>query len=111
MTIKSTGSLPSGHLLTVELAERVMGWGVGTDRYMTGNRSWRPRWRFQPITKLEDAFDLLEHATPESYSMCSADNGSFSVRVQIKCKVGEATHESKALAITLAVARALGLEV
>ena len=88
-----------------------MGWGVAPDRYMTGNRSWMPRWRFQPMHKLEDAFDLLEHAKPEFYSMRSADNGTFSVKVQIKCRVGEATRESKPLAITLAVARALGMKV
>ena len=46
--------------LTAILAERVMGWTVGPDRFMMGNRGWMPRWRFQPAEKLDDAFRLLE---------------------------------------------------
>jgi len=49
-------------VVTARLAERVMGWSVAPDRYLIGNRSWIPRWRFQPLERLEDAFRLLEKA-------------------------------------------------
>jgi hypothetical protein len=31
--------------LTAVLAGRVMGWGVGPDRFLMGNRGWMPSWR------------------------------------------------------------------
>ena len=52
-----------------------MGWTVGPDRFMMGNRGWMPRWRFQPAEKLEDAFRLLEEAAPQEYSICGDDKG------------------------------------
>ncbi len=97
--------------VTAVLAERVMGWSVAPDRYLVGNRSWIPRWRFQPLERLEDAFRLLEKAQPEHYSMGAGADGVFSVQVRICGRGGEASHESKPRAITLAIARALGLEV
>jgi hypothetical protein len=96
--------------LTAQLAERVMGWNVAPDRFLTGNRSWIPRWRFQPLERLEDAFRLLEKAQPEHYSMGLDRNGRFSVEVRLGGKLGLASDEVKPRAITLAIARALGLE-
>jgi hypothetical protein len=96
--------------LTVVLAEQVMGWGVAPDRFLVGHRSWIPRWRFQPWERLEDAFCLLEKAQPEQYRMGAGRDGLFSAQVQIQGRVGEARDGSKARAITLAIARALGLE-
>ena len=98
-------------VVTARLAERVMGWSVAPDRYLIGNRSWIPRWRFQPLERLEDAFRLLEKAQPEYYSMGAGADSAFSVQVRIRGCGGEARHESKPRAITLAIARALGLEV
>ena len=88
-----------------------MGWTVGPDRFMMGNRGWTPRWRFQPAEKLEDAFRLLEEAAPEEYSICGDAKGSIHVRVQIAGATGEARGTSKPLAIAHAVARAVGIEV
>jgi hypothetical protein len=51
--------------LTALLAQKVMGWNVAPDRSLIGNRSWIPRWRFQPTEKLDDAFRLLEKVQPE----------------------------------------------
>jgi hypothetical protein len=96
--------------LISELAQRVMGWGVAPDRYLIGNRSWIPRWRFQPLDRLEDAFRLLEKAQPEHYNMGLDGSGCFSVEVRIAGKLGVARDELKPRAITLAIARALGLE-
>ena len=97
--------------LTAILAERVMGWTVGPDRFMMGGRRWLPRWRFQPATRLEDAFRLLEEATPQEYSICGDDKGNIHVRVRIFGAVGEARGTSKAFAITYAIARAVGIKV
>jgi hypothetical protein len=97
--------------LTAVLAERVMGWGVGPDRFLMGNRGWMPRWRFQPIEKLEDAFRLLEEATPQEYSICGDEKGNVHVRVRIDGTAGEAWGTSKPSVITHATARAVGIEV
>jgi len=102
--------MTSDHLTAI-LAERVMGWGVGPDRFLLGQRRWLARWRFQPATRLEDAFRLLKHAAPQKFTMATADTGVFSVKVCIGGKVGEAQDKSNARAITLAVARALGIKM
>jgi hypothetical protein len=101
----------SNDQLTAVLAERVMGWTVGPDRFMMGNRGWMPRWRFQPADKLDDALRLLQVAAPQAYSICGDDTGNIHVQVRIAGRVGEARGTSKALAITHAIARAVGIEV
>jgi hypothetical protein len=88
-----------------------MGWGVGPDRFLMGQRGWIPRWRFQPTESLVDAFRLLEEAAPQEYSMCGDSKGNFRVQVRIGDGTGEADGTSKPRAITVAVARALRLEV
>ena len=97
--------------LTALLAERVMRWGVSPDRFLMANRGWMPRWRFQPAERLDDAFRLLEEATPEEYSICGDETGNTRVQVRIAGRLGEARGTSKALAITQAIARAVGIEV
>jgi hypothetical protein len=101
----------SNDQLTAVLAERVMGWTVGPERFSMGNREWMPRWRFQPTEKLEDAFRLLEEAGPREYSICGDDKGSIHVRVRIDGTAGEARGTSKPLTLTYAIARAVGIEV
>jgi excisionase family DNA binding protein len=97
--------------LTALLAEHVMSWRVGPDRFLLGRRRWIPRWRFQPAEKLEDAFRLLEQVAPEEYTMGDDRNRGFWVRVRAAGVLGEATESSKARAITFAVARALGIDL
>ena len=97
--------------LTALLAERVMGWSIGPDRFMTGNRSWLSRWRFQPVEKLADALRLLEVAAPEEYSLRGDGEGNSWVHVRIDNAAGEACSASKPCAITWAIARAVGIEV
>ena len=96
--------------LTAILAERVMGWGVGPDRYLTSKRGWMPRWRFQPTENVDDAFRLLEKAKPEAYTMGSGGGGFFWAKVRISGVTGEAHESSQARAIVFAITRALGLE-
>ena len=76
--------------LAAMLAERIMGWRVGPDRFMIGGRRWRSQWRFQPAKRLEDAFRLLEHAAPQEYAMGAAASGGFWARVRIAGTAGEA---------------------
>jgi hypothetical protein len=97
--------------LAAILAERVMGWTVAPDRFMTGERRWIPRWRFQPTKRLEDAFRLLECATLQEYAMGTDGNGGRWASVRIAGVTGAAQANSEPLALTLAVARAVGIEV
>ena len=98
-------------MLTALLAERVMHWRVAPDRFLIGDRRWLPRWRFQPVERLQDAFSLLEQAAPEEYSMGAGENGNFWVKIRVAGTTGEALEPSKPRAIAYAVARAFGIEV
>jgi hypothetical protein len=96
--------------LTAHLAECVMRWRATPDRFIKSGRTWIPKWRFQPLMDLTDAFRLLDHAA-DRYSLTKDRQGIFSANVQISGHRGKAVGEPKARAITIAVARALGLEV
>jgi hypothetical protein len=95
--------------LTAILAERVLGWSVGPDRFLRGNRSWLPKWRFRPIENLNDAFALLEASRPDRYTLRAETRFGFHVQVEIAGCVGEASHSCKPRAITLAIAKAIGI--
>jgi hypothetical protein len=95
--------------LTDELAARGMGWRPAPDRYPKPGRSWIPKWRFQPLNKVADAFELLNHAA-HKYALSGGQNGVFTARVEIGDRTGEVSGESKARTIGLAVARALGID-
>lgn len=97
--------------LTAILAERVMGWTVGPDRFTFGDRGWMPRWRFQPTEKLDDAFRLLEQAAPQEFSIRGDDKGNIQVRVRVDVCTGIGTGGPTAMAIAIAVARSVGLDV
>jgi hypothetical protein len=97
--------------LTEELAHQVLGWSVGPDRFVMDGRRWLPRWRFQPAARLEDAFRLLDRAAPQEYAMGAAENGGFWAKVRVAGVTGEAHESSQARALTLAIARAIGLNV
>ena len=101
----------TAEMLTALLAEQVMGWRVGTGRYLLGQRRWLARWRFQPTRRAEDAFRLLEQAAPQEFTMGTADNGDFWVKVRVAGTTGEARAASKPRAITFAIARAIGIEI
>jgi len=96
--------------LTSELAKRVMHWRVGPDRFLKTGREWIRRSEFEPLNKIDHAFQLLEQADPQEYSMGGGAHEPFRVRVRIKGAIGEASHVSKSAAITHAVARAIGLK-
>ncbi|MBZ5581437.1 MAG: hypothetical protein LAQ30_04385 [Acidobacteriia bacterium] len=95
--------------LTDELATRVMGWKSGPDRFVKSGRSWIPKWRFSPLAELADAFQLLDRAA-DQYTL-KQDGRAFTAEIRAGSGVGAASGEHKARTITLAVARALRLEV
>jgi hypothetical protein len=100
----------SSENLTTTLAQRVMGWGIAPDRFLLGGRCWLPRWRFQPLANLDDAFRLLDKAAAE-YTLTSAADGTFTAQVWVADRNGRASGKSKAKTITVAIARAIGLAV
>ena len=97
--------------LTAVLAARVLGWRVTPERFLTGDRGWLPRWKFQPIQRLADAIRLLEAFNPDEYSVGAGTNGGFCARIKVSGQTVAAEAATKPLAICLAVAAALGLEV
>jgi hypothetical protein len=97
--------------LTSILAMQVMKWGVAPDRFLMEGRKWLPRWRFQPTNRIEDAFRLIEALDPEEYTMGGRGADEFWVCVRLhNGGIGEANDRSKTLAITYAVARAIGAD-
>ena len=95
--------------LTEKLAALILGWKATPDRFIKSGRSWIPRWRFRPLAELADAFRLLDHAA-EHYTLTRTCS-TFAAEVQIESCRGKAVGEHKARTITVAVARALRLEL
>jgi hypothetical protein len=96
--------------LTALLAERIMHWSVAPDRFLLGNRQWITRSRFQPLSDVKHAFRLLE-AAASSFSLATLSDGTFKAEVKVGDRTGTASGEPKAACITLAVARAIGIDV
>lgn len=95
--------------LTDELVCRVMGWRVAPGRFIKSGRSWIPRWRFQPLRDLAAALDLLERAA-ERFCLTS-DRGTFTAQVHIGDRCGTAAGGPTARTVTMAICRALGMEI
>jgi hypothetical protein len=93
--------------VTDELAAHVMGWKPGPDRFTKSGRNWIPRWRFQPLTDLPDAFQVLDRAA-DHYTL-TRDGRTFTAEVRSGSGRGTASGELLAKTIALAVARAIGL--
>ena len=97
--------------LTAILAEKVMNWGVGANRFLKGNRSWIRRSRFQPTANMQDAHRLLLAAGAIEYTISGGKSKPFWAKVQIGAVQGEAVARSMPIAICLVTARALGIAV
>ena len=97
-------------VLIDRLAQEVLQWTIGPDRFLTGDRSWIPKWKFNPLESIEDAFMLLNRSGSSRYVITRARK-VFDVEVECDGQVGRARSNSSARAITLALARCLGLEV
>jgi hypothetical protein len=99
-------------LLTAILAEKLMGWRVCHHRFLTDDCQWLPRHKSQPTKKLDNAFQLLNAAEPVEYRLGGSNRtGDCWARVKLNGAAGEATSHSMPLAICLAIARPLGIEV
>jgi hypothetical protein len=96
--------------LTDQLASKVMGWRVGPDRFILDGRRWLPKWRFAPLSCLDDAFKLLDRSG-STFKLQRISGMGFVVEVQVGDRVGRGSGEQKARVITFAVALALGLEL
>ncbi len=96
--------------LTEELVRQVLGWKVAPDRFIKSGRSWLPKWRFAPLSRLDDAFQLLDRSA-STYKLERTRDNAFSVEVQFDGRIGKASGEPKARTITIALAHALGLEL
>jgi len=94
--------------LTALLVDRVLGWKVCPDRFIKSGRSWIPRWRFEPLLRLEDAFLLLDKAA-SSYLLSVDEEGVFTAEVRVGDRLGRASGEPKARTISLAISLALGI--
>lgn len=95
--------------LTERLATQVLGWKTAPGRLIKPGRAWTPSWRFAPLTNLDHAFDLLDHAA-SAYTLTMNSGGSFEAEVRVGGRIGKASGEPKARTITIALAHALGLE-
>src|SRR5690242_6517061 len=97
--------------LSAILAERVMHWRVTPNRFLTGDRGWLPRWRFQPLKKLTDALRLLEAFGPQEYSITADGKSGYLVTIRMGRRRSCGRDTSKPVAICRAVAAALDIDV
>jgi hypothetical protein len=82
--------------LTAILAEKVMGWRVGPERFLT--------------RRMEDALQLQNKAGG-SYSITKGEGGTVTAKVTLTGKTRTVTDKSDAAALTRALALALGIPV
>lgn len=96
--------------LTDLIACGVLAWTVGPDRYVMSARRWAPRWRFQPLVRIEDAFKALS-SVGNSYLIERHATGEVSVTVFTDSGSGASTSRSVPRAISIATARAVGIDI
>lgn len=97
--------------LTALLAQRVMNWTLGPDRYLMNGRRWLPRWRFQPTKSIAHAFQLLEASHVVDYVLRADRNGVYWVKVHANGANAEASGSSLPLTICFAIARVYGIRM
>jgi hypothetical protein len=98
--------------LTAMLVERLFGWKARPDRFMTGDgRDWVKRDAFQPTKSLDAAFRLLKAIKPVDYKLGGSASGRCWAKVKLSGTSGEASATSLPIAICLAIAKTLGIEV
>lgn len=107
---RSCGAGMSDDRLTEKLAAQILGWKAAPGRFIKPGGGWTPRWKFAPLRRIEDAFELLDIAA-STYTLTANKNGGFTTEVRVDGRMGQASGKSKARTITLALAQAIGLEV
>ncbi len=96
--------------LTEALALQVFGWRSAPGRFLKPGRGWVAKSRFNPFERIEHAVQLLDQASERYILSCTHGRVSFSAEVTIGARTGSARGELKARTITVAIARALGME-
>ena len=96
--------------LTEHLVAQVLGWKVAPERFMKPGKAWTPSWKFAPLKNLDHAFELLDHADCV-YTLVASKTWHFNAEVRVGGRTGRASGEPKARTITIALARALGIDV
>jgi hypothetical protein len=98
--------------LTALLVQPIFGWRACRDRFMTGDdREWLKRDAFQPTKSLDAAFRLLKAIKPVDYRLGGSASGPCWAQVKLNRTSGEASASSLPIAICLAIAKTLGIEV
>jgi hypothetical protein len=97
--------------LTEQLVEKLLGWKVAPGRFIKPDRGWTPTWKFTPLVNLEHAFNLLDHANANYIVSAGSRGEGITAKVMVGARVGSACGVLKARTITLALARAVGLEI
>jgi hypothetical protein len=110
------GRMDTGRLfadqLTDMLVQPIFGWKPRRDRFMTGDgREWLKREAFQPTKSLDAAFRLLKAIKPVDYKLGGSAFGPCWAKVKLSGTSGEASASSLPVAICLAIAKTLGIEV
>ena len=108
-SLQPNGKKMTDARLTDELA-RSMGWRPFANRFLANGRDWIARSHFQPLAILDHAFQLLEKISRD-YSIVNSPTAGFIVEVRLSGRVGRAAGEPKARTISLALARAIGLDL
>lgn len=100
----------SDQQLTGEFGVRVMGRTLAPGRYLRSGRSWISRSRFRPLVDLRDAIRLLDSVT-DDYSLLAKPGSVFTAKMRVAGRIEKAAGEPKARTVSLALARAIGLDV
>jgi hypothetical protein len=95
--------------LTSTLACRVLGWRLAPGRFIKTDRSWLPRYRLAPLTRLDDAFQTVDRVAIAS-KLVVLKVGRVTAEVQVGGRVGKVSGNSKARTVTMALVSALGME-
>lgn len=96
-------------IVTAQLAERFLGWRTACGRFLKPDGGWIPEWRFRPFESAAHALELLNHA--DQYQIVRDADRSYTVRVRVGRHLGTAVGPELANTVSVAAARAVGIQV
>jgi len=96
--------------LTAVLAEQVMKWRLAPERFLTGPRQWIPRYRFRPLSNVDDALKLV-NAAGASLELRSKPGCPVEARVVFRGRKSRVTLNEAAAAITTALVEVLDFKL
>jgi hypothetical protein len=95
------------NLLINRLAQEILQWRVAPGRFLTAGRGWVPRWKFNPLERIEDAFMLLERSGA-SQCVISRLGSTYRVAVERDGRLGRSNGRSIARTVTAALVDTFG---